>query len=100
MNQNQTESKPPSVEESADKGLDGTPCCVSLSVSERQQLAEILDRRSNEIASFKRDLEHKLARTIDEFPGSVELAMTREIARLRKLADKLRPPSPDDDDEE
>lgn len=75
-------------------------CCVSLSVHERQQIAEILDRRSNEIASFKRDLEHKLARTIDEFPGSVELAISREIARLRKLADKVRPPSPDDEDEE
>ena len=29
MNQNQTESKPPSVEELRDEGLDETPCCAS-----------------------------------------------------------------------
>ena len=75
-------------------------CCVSLSVHERQQIAEILDRRSNEIATFKGDLERKLEQRLGDFPGSVELAITREISRLRKLADKVRPPSPDDEDEE
>ena len=90
----------PNENEGRDGGLPAVTCCVSLSVSERQQLAEILDRRSNEIASFKSDLERKLEQRLGDFPGSVELAITREISRLRKLADKVRPPSPDDDDEE
>ena len=73
---------------------------ISLSVHERQQIAEILDRRSNEIATFKGDLERKLEQRLGDFPGSVDLAITREISRLRKLADKVRPPLPEEDDEE
>ena len=87
-------------------GSDAPTCCVSLSVSERIQLTEILERRANEIASFKRDMEEKAtekAGTRIEFyalPGSVGLAISREIQRLRKLADKIRPPSPEDEDDE
>ena len=54
--------------------------------SEREQIAEILERRANEVASFadeyRRDGKHF---------GSVELALTREINRLRRLAESVNP---------
>lgn len=57
-----------------------------LTPSERSQIAEILDRRANEIAGFsdeyRRDGKHY---------GSVELALTREVDRLHRLADKVSP---------
>lgn len=64
----------------------------SLTASEREQIAEILDRRANEVASFsseyKRDGKHY---------GSVDLALTREIDRLRKLSGRVNPPEPEDE---
>lgn len=66
---------------------------TELTQNERKQIAEILDRRANEIAGFsggyKKDGNHY---------GSVELALTREIDRLRRLADRVCPPEPEDDD--
>lgn len=54
--------------------------------SEREQIAEILERRANEVASFtdeyRRDGKHF---------GSVDLALTREINRLRRLAESVNP---------
>ena len=54
--------------------------------SERSQIAEILSRRATEVASFRdeytRDAKHH---------GSIELALTREIDRLRKLAEAVKP---------
>lgn len=51
-----------------------------------EAIAEVLDRRANEIASFadqyRKDPNHF---------GSVELALTREIERLRNLAEKVNP---------
>ena len=48
----------------------------------RHEISEILERRANEIAMFKasytEDRNHL---------GSVELALSREINRLRELAD-------------
>jgi len=64
-----------------------------LTKSERAQIAEILDRRSNEIAGFSCDYKKD-----DSHFGSVELALTREIGRLRRLADKVNPPEPEDED--
>lgn len=61
-----------------------------LTKHERQQIAEILDRRANEIAGFSGEYK---ANT-NHF-GSVELALTREIDRLRRLADKVNPPELD-----
>jgi len=48
---------------------------------QRKEIAEILDRRANEIAMFCTEYRNKP----DHF-GSVELALTREIERLRCLS--------------
>lgn len=65
-----------------------------LTPSERGQIAEILSRRANEIAGFsdkyRREPEHH---------GSVELALTREIDRLRRLAERVNPPLPEEEDD-
>lgn len=65
-----------------------------LTVSEGEQMAEILKRRANEIASYLDENRVKL-------PGSVEMALTREMARLRSLKDRIEPskPEPDGDEE-
>jgi hypothetical protein len=61
--------------------------------SERKQIAEILDRRANEIAGFSDDY-----RKDGNHFGSVELALSREIERLRRLADRVNPPDTEDAD--
>lgn len=60
---------------------------ISLTKNEREQVAEILSRRANEIASFSDEY-----RKDNKHYGSVELALTREINRLRRLADRIDPP--------
>lgn len=65
----------------------------SLTESERKQIAEILKRRANEIAGFSDKY-----RSEQDHYGSVELALTREIERLRRLAEKVNPPLPEDED--
>ena len=72
---------------------------MELTNSEREQIAEILTRRANDVASFKSDVKHWTGDTFKEFPGSVEMALTREINRLRKLADKVRPPASTEEEE-
>lgn len=68
-----------------------TTTTVQLTLGERKQIAEILSRRANEIAKFsdgyRRDPQHH---------GSVELALSREIDRLRRLAEKIEPPPEDE----
>jgi hypothetical protein len=64
-----------------------------LTKSDRDQIADVLSRRSNEIASYLDDY-----RKDSNHFGSVELALTREIQRLRRLADKLNPPIDDQED--
>lgn len=65
-----------------------------LTKAERKQIGEILSRRANEIAGFgdkyRREPEHY---------GSVELALTREIERLRRLAERVNPEEPENDDD-
>lgn len=61
-----------------------------LTKAERNQIGEILRRRANEIAGFSDDYRRK-----PEHYGSVELAMSREISRLRRLAERVDPPEPD-----
>ena len=65
---------------------------LGLTRYEREQIAAILDRRANEIAGFSaeytRDSSHL---------GSVELALSREIGRLRRLADKVNPQEQDEE---
>ena len=65
---------------------------MSLTPSERVQVAELLKRRAQEIAAFKADY----TREGSHF-GSVELALTREIDRLRRLADRVSPEELDDE---
>ena len=81
------------------EALPPTSGSVVLTTSEREQIAEILDRRANDIASFQSDVRTWTGGTVKEYPGSVELALSRETKRLRKLADKVRPPSPEDDED-
>ncbi len=74
---------------------------MSLTPNECRQIAEILDRRANDVATFKEDTEKRLGQPLDEYRGSVEMALSREVTRLRFLADKIRPPrQPVADDEE
>ena len=73
---------------------------VELTDSDRRQICEILERRANDIATFKWDLEKKSGIKFDELPGSVEMAMSREIKRLRRLASKIKPPTVKDQEDE
>ncbi|NBW08282.1 MAG: hypothetical protein EBR82_09665 [Caulobacteraceae bacterium] len=66
-----------------------------LTPSERHQIAEVLKRRSNEIATFS-----DAYRRDDKHYGSVEFALSREITRLRRLADRVNPPQPDHEDDQ
>lgn len=68
---------------------------MELTLSERKQIAEILNRRANEVAGFcveyREDKKHH---------GSVEFALSREISRLRKLAERINPAQPDELEED
>lgn len=70
---------------------------------DRIDIIEILERRANDIASFKTECTRAYERNgsaitdsgfrvTSELPGSIELALSREIQRLRNLADKLKIP--------
>lgn len=67
---------------------------VELTISECKQISEILRRRANEISGFNSDYQRN-----DKHYGSVELALTREVDRLRRLSDRVDPPEPEDEDE-
>lgn len=67
---------------------------TDLTKREREQVAEILSRRANEIDGFS----DEYRRNPNHF-GSVELALTREIDRLRTLAERVCPPQPEPEDE-
>lgn len=66
---------------------------TELTKCERAQIAEILSRRANEIAGFSGDY-----RNDPKHYGSVEMALSREIERLRRLAERVSPPDPEDED--
>jgi len=51
---------------------------AELTKNERKQIAEILSRRANEIAGFKGDYQKS-----DNHYGSVELALSRDIANAK-----------------
>jgi len=65
---------------------------TSLTKADCEQIAEILGRRANEIAMFSDQY-----RRNPEHHGSVELALSREIDRLRRLADRVNPEPPEED---
>ena len=67
-------------------GLKLIGMALDLTSSEREQISEILGRRANEIAGFSADY-----RRDDKHYGSVELALTREVERLRRLAERVNP---------
>lgn len=71
----------------------------NLTDAEREEIADVLGRRANEVATFKTDLEQVSKQKFHAFPGSVELALSREVTRLRALRDKIKVPQPPDDDE-
>ena len=58
-----------------------------------EQISSIISRRANEIAGFLDDYRRK-----DDHYGSVELALTREMERLRLLSYKINPPPIDDEE--
>ena len=66
---------------------------LDITFKECEQVAEILNRRANEIATF-----HGEYRNDGKHFGSVELALSREITRLRRLAEKISPPTPEDEE--
>lgn len=65
-----------------------------LTKAEREQIAEILERRANEIAGFAGDYHSD-----SKHYGSVELALSREINRLRRLASRVNPEEPETEGE-
>jgi hypothetical protein len=68
---------------------------AELTRSERAQIGELLSRRANEIAGFSSDY-----RNDSKHYGSVELALTREIDRLRRLAERVNPAEPEEQDDQ
>lgn len=61
MSQNQTDSKPPSVEEPREEGLDETPCCASLPEHHvRYARAWALHRDADMPDSAREILEHEM----------------------------------------
>ena len=68
---------------------------AELTKNERKQIAEILNRRANEIAGYSDDY-----RKNPNHFGSVELALSREVMRLRNLADRVNPLEPTEDDDD
>lgn len=62
-----------------------------LTLQDKKDIEDVLRLRANEIASFRTDY----CSNPHHF-GSVELALTREILRLRTLAEKINPLIDDD----
>ena len=64
----------------------------ALTKKERDQIATILSRRANEIAMYRSELSRK------EDIASVDYALELEVARLRRLAERVKPEEPEEDD--
>ncbi len=64
---------------------------MELTESEKQQIAELLTRRANEVAGYKGENR--------DAPSGVEFALSREIERLRRLASRVNPPKESAEDE-
>lgn len=62
---------------------------MALTRNDRDEIAGILRSRANEVAVFKAEYTKDKAHF-----GSVELALAREIERLRKLAAAVEPKLP------
>lgn len=90
---NETPSGAASRDSSLATGSDDIPEWV------RKGAAEILSRRANEIGSFKHDYAKHVGADY-KMLGSVEHALSREMARLRRMAEALKPEEPDEFDED
>ena len=66
---------------------------TDLTKLERERVSYILRNVANEIAAFNDEY-----RRNTNYLGSVERALTREIDRMRKLAERVLPPGPDEDE--
>ena len=64
---------------------------LELTPKERAQIATILKRRANEISGFKMDLNK------GKDLASVDYALELEIDRLRRLAERVDPPQPEEE---
>lgn len=64
---------------------------ADLTRDEIHEIADILHRRANEVAKFSDDY-----RADPKHFGAVELALTREINRLRMLAERVEEQEPTD----
>ena len=66
---------------------------TDLTKSEREQIAEILNRRANEISFYRMSNTER-----DKGPASVDFGLEREADRLRRLAERVNPkdPAPED----
>lgn len=77
---------------------------VEFTNNDRSEICEILTRRANDVATFRSDVKTWTGGNFQEFPGSVMMALDREVARLRELERRLRLAdtieSPKTDDEE
>lgn len=66
---------------------------TNLTQSEREQIAEILKYQANEIAGFSDEY-----RRGQRGLYSVDIALFREIERLRRLAERVNPLEPENDE--
>jgi hypothetical protein len=78
---------------------DAESCSVILTDSECREISDILRRRANELATFKSDYIEVVGKLPNGFPGSVQLAIGREMDRLRGLAEKVYFPDPTRDED-
>lgn len=78
---------------------------ITLTLEERKDVELILRRRANDIADFSTRLnrfyeklsgDNRMAGV--EIPGSVDMALDREMQRLRSLAEKIAPPTQQTED--
>lgn len=69
--------------------MNNTDSHPELEKHERDEIVEILRRRANDVATFKYDIERAAGDKIGVFPGSVEMALSREVDRLRRLAHRV-----------
>ena len=79
MNQNQTESKPPSGEQPADEGLDGTTCSLLLSHADTKRVLNAVHERAWELLNMWQSACHASYRKPDGTqPTKAELDMLYE----------------------
>ena len=82
MNQNQTESKPPSVEEPREEGLDETACCASSDTPRTDEFNRRWLQGFGDYPEYARTLERAL-RNLADAVGAMRVPQTIEDAALQ-----------------